>query len=65
MKTFIVLFIIAASLPADAQRVKENIRQRSVITQSQQLPDDLTNDSGKSNGRKSGVVKDGDAKRKK
>lgn len=31
MKTFIVLFIIAASLPADAQRVRENIRQRAVI----------------------------------
>jgi hypothetical protein len=29
MKTFIVLFIIAASLPADAQRVRENIRQRT------------------------------------
>lgn len=31
MKTFFVLFIIAASLPADAQRVRENIRQRAVI----------------------------------
>lgn len=64
MKTFIVLFIIAASLPADAQRVKENIRQRSGIIQSQSLPDDAPSDSGKSNGRKSGVVKDDNAKRK-
>ena len=31
MKTFLVLFIIAASLPAEAQRVKENIRQKVEI----------------------------------
>lgn len=31
MKTFLVLFVIAASLPADAQRVKENIRQKVEI----------------------------------
>lgn len=33
MKTFLVLFIIAASLPADAQRVRENIRQKVEIAQ--------------------------------
>lgn len=31
MKTFLLLFVIAASLPADAQRVKENIRQKVEI----------------------------------
>jgi hypothetical protein len=31
MKTFVVLFIIAASMPADAQRVKENVRQYTEI----------------------------------
>lgn len=31
MKTFLFLFVIAASLPADAQRVKENIRQKVEI----------------------------------
>jgi hypothetical protein len=36
MKTFLVLFMIAASLPADAQRVRENISQRPGITASVQ-----------------------------
>lgn len=31
MKTFFVLFVIAVSLPAEAQRVKENVRQRIEI----------------------------------
>lgn len=31
MKTFIVLFVIAISLPSEAQRVKENVRQRVEI----------------------------------
>lgn len=33
MKTFVVLFIIAASLPADAQRVKKNVRQYTEIVE--------------------------------
>jgi hypothetical protein len=31
MKTFLVLFAIAVSLPTEAQRVKENVRQRVEI----------------------------------
>ncbi len=31
MKTFLVLFAIAISLPTEAQRVKENVRQRVEI----------------------------------
>ena len=31
MKTFLVLFAIAVSFPTEAQRVKENVRQRSEI----------------------------------
>jgi hypothetical protein len=31
MKTFLVLFAIAISLPTEAQRVKENVRQRFEI----------------------------------
>ena len=31
MKTFLVLFAIAVSLPTEAQRVKENVRQRYEI----------------------------------
>ena len=33
MKTFLVLFAIASSLPAEAQRVKENIRQKVEIVE--------------------------------
>lgn len=38
MKTFVVLFIIAASLPADAQRVKENVRQYTEIVEQDSNP---------------------------
>lgn len=31
MKTFVILFAIAISLPSEAQRVKENVRQRVEI----------------------------------
>ncbi|MBA2404730.1 MAG: hypothetical protein H0V66_08155 [Bdellovibrionales bacterium] len=37
MKTFLILFAIAVSLPADAQRVKENVRQRVEIVDVDQL----------------------------
>lgn len=33
MKTFIILFAIAISLPSEAQRVKENVRQKVEIVQ--------------------------------
>ncbi len=38
MKTFVVLFIIAASLPAEAQRVKENVRQYTEIIEQSSSP---------------------------
>lgn len=57
MKTFIVLFIIAASLPADAQRVRENIRQKAVITGVSQ-PVEKTSESKKA------VTENHNAKRK-
>jgi hypothetical protein len=54
MKTFIVLFVIAVSLPADAQRVRENIRQRTVIKEGPQLVEASV----------SGTVKTNDTRRK-
>lgn len=33
MKTFVILFAIAISLPSEAQRVKENVKQRVEIAQ--------------------------------
>jgi hypothetical protein len=34
MKTFLVLFVIAVSLPVEAQQVRENVKQRVEITES-------------------------------
>lgn len=39
MKTFIVLFVIAVSMPAEAQRVKENVKQRVEIVEEQASPE--------------------------
>lgn len=57
MKTFIFLFMIAASLPADAQRVRENIRQKSVIS-------GVSQPSEKTVASKKAVLERLDAKRK-
>jgi hypothetical protein len=59
MKTFLVLFIIAASLPADAQRVKENIRQKVVIV------DEVSEDNPKADGKNQAQEKWEDLKDKK
>jgi hypothetical protein len=59
MKTFLVLFVIAASLPADAQRVKENIRQKVDIV------DEVSADNPKVDGKNQAQEKRKEPKDKK
>lgn len=47
MKTFVILFAIAISLPSEAQRVKENVRQRvEIVDNSSVEVEELKEDKG-------------------
>lgn len=69
MKTFVVLFMIAVSLPSEAQRVKENVRQRvEIVDHSQvaEVPEVVAEDKGAGNSKKRGKLEESnDASRKK
>jgi hypothetical protein len=51
MRTFVILFAIAICLPAEAQRVKENVQQKVAISP-ELLADDLEQDKGESDPKK-------------
>jgi hypothetical protein len=52
MRTFVILFAIAICLPAEAQRVKENVQQKIVIS-SELLAEDSEQDQSESQSKKS------------
>lgn len=65
MKTFVIIFAIAISLPTEAQRVKENIRQRLEIVDVNQAPvEDAKEEVKEEPKKKGGVEKAEDALRK-
>jgi hypothetical protein len=51
MRTFLILFAIAISLPTEAQRVKENVQQKVVISP-ELLAEDVGEEKGESESKK-------------
>lgn len=51
MRTFVILFAIAISLPTEAQRVRENVQQKVAITP-ELLAVDIAEEKGDSESKK-------------
>lgn len=64
MKTFVILFAIAISLPSEAQRVRENVKQRAeIISSDVQVVEEVKQEPVKGKGQDK-VKNDDNAKRK-
>ena len=51
MRTFVILFAIAISLPSEAQRVKENVQQKVEISP-EMLVEDVAEEKGEPESKK-------------